>query len=302
MIALTKLRPYPADRAAISPNQGPRRGTAIQGIVLHATADEGNEPGSLSWMRDRNSQASCHLLILRDGTVIRLVPDAQRAWHAGVSSWRGIADVNSATLGIEIANRNDGEPYTDAQYRRLAEIGAWYCRQGLTVADFVSHAEIAPQRKTDPAGFDWPRFRSGVKARLEVEVPAITPALAGVPGPQLVTEPPHLVPVAVPAVAPLRGWSEPPRSLWARLTQPLRSINPMRTILSRIAAAIVAVVLTFVAGTLGVEVSPAVHDSLVEGVTLLGLGVWGIAYAVLHRLIDRQINPTDAAKHPSPTL
>jgi hypothetical protein len=111
------------------------------------------------------------------------------------------------------------------------------------------------------------------------------------------------VPVPVIPAPPPRDWSdpEPSPSLWERLAHPFRSFHPMRTILSRIAAAIVAVFLTFVAGTLGVEVSPAVHDSLVEGVTLLGLGIWGVLYALLHRLIDRRINPTDAARHPATT-
>jgi peptidoglycan L-alanyl-D-glutamate endopeptidase CwlK len=133
-------------------------------------------------------------------------------------------------------------------------------------------------------------------------VPTIVPGLAEVPRPPLVTVPPNLTPVPVPDAPSPRDWSdpEPSPSLWERLTHPLRSIDPMRTIISRIAAAIVAVLLTFVAGTLGVDVSPAIHDSLVEGVTLLGLGVWGILYAVLHKLIDHKINPTDVAKHPGP--
>lgn len=108
------------------------------------------------------------------------------------------------------------------------------------------------------------------------------------------------VPVPVFPAPPPRDWSDPKPSIWERLTHPFRSFHPMRAIFSRIAAAIVAVFLTFVAGTLGIEVSPAVHDSLVEGVTLLGLGIWGVLYALLHRLIDRRINPSDAAKHPLP--
>lgn len=69
----------------------------------------------------------------------------------------------------------------------------------------------------------------------------------------------------------------------------------MRAIIGRIAAAIVAVLLTFVTGRLGIEVTPAIHSSLVEGVTLLGLGIWGIFYAVCHKLIDKKIHPADTA-------
>jgi hypothetical protein len=79
--------------------------------------------------------------------------------------------VNSITLGIEIANRNDGEQYPDEQYRRVAEIVAHYCRQGLVVDDVVSHAAIAEDRRTDPYGWDWVRFRALVRQQLQ---PAIT--------------------------------------------------------------------------------------------------------------------------------
>jgi AmpD protein len=106
--------------------------------------------------------------VRRDGTVVRLVPDARRAWHAGVSRWRGRDDVNSFSLGWEIANRNDRrELYTDAQYAALARLAAHYVAQGLALDAFVSHAEVAlpAGRKTDPAGFDWERFRAAVRKR-----------------------------------------------------------------------------------------------------------------------------------------
>lgn len=166
MIRLLKIRSYTGDVLAPSPNHGARRSRAIEGIVLHATADEGNEEGSITWMRSPRSRVSCHLLVSRTGRVTRLVGDQQRAWHAGASWWRGTSDVNSITLGIEIANRNDGEPFAATQYRRVAEIVAHYCRQGLTVDDVVGHDEIAPERRSDPLGWDWDRFRRMVEDRL----------------------------------------------------------------------------------------------------------------------------------------
>lgn len=173
MITLLRLRPYTGDVVAPSPNHDARRATAIEGIVLHATADEGDEAGTLSWLRSPKSRVSCHLLVSRSGRVTRLVGDQQRAWHAGVSWWRGTSDVNSITLGIEIANRNDGEPYTDEQYRRVAEIVGYYCRQGLSIDDVVSHEAIAEDRRTDPFGWDWKRLRVMVQDPLEVaDVPA----------------------------------------------------------------------------------------------------------------------------------
>lgn len=167
MIPLLKLRPYSGDIAPPSPNHGARKAQVIEGIVLHATEDAANEARSLSWLRSPESRTSYHLLVTRDGRVIRLVGDQQRAWHAGLSSWRGKRDVNSITLGIAIANRNDGEPYTAAQYRRVSEIVAHYCRQGLSLDDVISHAEIAPGRRTDPLGWDWHRLRAMVKHQLQ---------------------------------------------------------------------------------------------------------------------------------------
>jgi N-acetyl-anhydromuramyl-L-alanine amidase AmpD len=177
MIALLTLRPYAseADVVVPSPNHGERKAPAIEGIVLHATADEGNEAGTLTWIVSPKSGVSCHLLVSRDGRVTRFVGDQQRAWHAGKSWWRGTSDVNSITLGIEIANRNDGEPYTDEQYCRVAEIVAHYCRQGLTLDDVVAHSDIAAERRTDPLGWDWNRLQCMVQEQLrpaEVALPA----------------------------------------------------------------------------------------------------------------------------------
>ena len=168
MIPLLRLTPYPGDGSAPSPNFGTRQALAIQGIVLHATADGGNETGALAWLCSPESRVSCHLLVGRSGYVTRLVGDQQRAWHAGLSRWRRTRDVNSITLGIEIANRNDGEPYTDAQYHRTAEIVAHYCRQGLTMGDVVGHGEITDERRTDPAGWNWDRFRRLVREQLHL--------------------------------------------------------------------------------------------------------------------------------------
>ena len=180
MITLLQLRPYMGDVVKPSPNRGTRKARAIKGIVLHATEDAGNEAHTISWLCSPKSHASCHMLVGRAGRVTRLVGDQQRAWHAGISRWRGTNDVNSITLGIEIANRNDGEPFTDAQYRRVAEIVAHYCRQGLSLDDVVSHKQIAAGRKSDPRGWDWDRFRATVKQMLwsRDDLPMLVPARA----------------------------------------------------------------------------------------------------------------------------
>ena len=172
MIPLLHLTPYAAAFEAPSPNHDARHATALQGIVLHATADAGDEAGALAWLRSPKSKVSSHLLVGRTGDVTRLVGDQRRAWHAGRSWWRGTSDVNSITLGIEIANRNGGEPYTNAQYLRVAEIVAHYVRQGLPLDDVVSHQAISQERATDPMGWDWARFRGLVQQRLQTSAPA----------------------------------------------------------------------------------------------------------------------------------
>ena len=166
MIPVLGVKPYSAATVAPSPNHGARKSRAIKGIVLHATADGGNEAAALEWMQSPKTAVSCHLMVSRNGNVIRLVGDQQRAWHCGVSWWKGTSDVNSITLGIEVANRNDGEPFTSAQYMRVAEIAAHYVRQGLSLDDVVSHQAIASDRARDPLGWDWDRFRALVNEQL----------------------------------------------------------------------------------------------------------------------------------------
>ena len=167
MIALTKLRPYTGDVVLPSPNHDARDAEAIEGIVLHATADDGDEVLAQSRMGSAESRVSCHLLVSRNGQVVRLVGDRQRAWHAAGALWRGTSDADSVTLGIGISNRNDGEGYTDAQYQRVADIVAHYCRQGLELEDVVSHADIAAGRDAGPLGWDWERFRGLVQHQLK---------------------------------------------------------------------------------------------------------------------------------------
>lgn len=165
MIPVQRLRPFPAHGEAPSPNHSPRGGRCdgIRWLIFHATADRGNEQGSLVWMRSRRSRVSAHLFVLRSGRIVRLVPDDRAAWHAGRSSATdgGVRydSLNRWSIGVEFANRNDGEPLTDAQYHAAAQIAAWYVPQGLHLRRSVlAHYHVSPGRKTDPVGFDWPRF------------------------------------------------------------------------------------------------------------------------------------------------
>lgn len=103
-------------------------------------------------------RVSAHFFIRRDGELQQFVPVTQRAWHAGVSSWRGRERCNDFSVGVELEGC-DYEPFTDAQYARLATL-ARLLRRSLALTDVTGHQHIAPGRKTDPGPFfDWARFR-----------------------------------------------------------------------------------------------------------------------------------------------
>ena len=106
-------------------------------------------------------RVSTHLLIRRDGSLIQYVPFHQRAWHAGASRFEGRENCNDFSIGIELEG-TDETPYTEAQYRALAqaarEVMALY--PTITPERICGHNDIAPGRKSDPGpAFDWLRFR-----------------------------------------------------------------------------------------------------------------------------------------------
>ena len=108
---------------------------------------------------------SSHLLISRRGRITQFVPFHRRAWHAGVSAFGGRSGCNAYSIGIELVGA-DETPYTDAQYRCLAEVfRALSVRYpALSPSHVVGHAEIAPGRKTDPGpSFDWPRLLKSLR-------------------------------------------------------------------------------------------------------------------------------------------
>jgi AmpD protein len=106
-------------------------------------------------------RVSAHFLIRRTGELLQFVPCTKRAWHAGVSTWCGRSGCNDFSIGIELEGTDD-LPYTEPQYRVLAEL-ARALQSAYPIAAIAGHRDIAPARKTDPgASFDWPRFRSSI--------------------------------------------------------------------------------------------------------------------------------------------
>ena len=113
----------------------------------------------------RELHVSAHLFIRRDGEVVQFAPFAARAWHAGVSRWRGRERCNDFSVGIELEG-SDQQPFTDVQYQRLAQCLAELVTR-LPIADIAVHADIAPGRKTDPGPhFDWARLQRELAAHL----------------------------------------------------------------------------------------------------------------------------------------
>ena len=109
-------------------------------------------------------RVSAHFLIRRDGTLIQFVPCALRAWHAGVSSWRGRKGCNDFSIGVELEG-TDELPYESAQYATLARLTR-ALRRRYPIAEVVGHKDIAPGRKTDPGpAFDWARYRKSTAGR-----------------------------------------------------------------------------------------------------------------------------------------
>jgi AmpD protein len=104
-----------------------------------------------------NLRVSAHFLIRRDGTLIQFVPVGKRAWHAGVSMWRGRERCNDYSVGIELEG-TDTLPYAAAQYRMLARLLKALARRH-PIAAVVGHSDVAPGRKTDPGpAFEWARL------------------------------------------------------------------------------------------------------------------------------------------------
>jgi len=113
-------------------------------------------------------RVSAHLVIRRGGRVVQYVPFQRRAWHAGVSSYRGRSRCNDFSIGIELEG-TDRRAYTDAQYRALTRVVGLLVRAypALSTERIVGHSDIAPGRKTDPGpAFDWPRLRAALARRL----------------------------------------------------------------------------------------------------------------------------------------
>lgn len=161
-------------RRLVSPNHDSRPpGTAIDLLVIHNislppgefggqaveqlftnTLDTATHP---SYAQLEGLKVSAHFLIQRMGNIIQFVPCGKRAWHAGVSVWRGRTACNNFSIGIEMEG-TDFLPFSDQQYAALIRLTR-VLKRAFPIREIVGHSDIAPGRKTDPGPmFDWQRY------------------------------------------------------------------------------------------------------------------------------------------------
>ena len=163
-----------------SPNHGDRKGRIVDAIILHYT-DMPTAEAAVAVLCDPATEVSSHYLVDEDGGIVQMVPEDRRAWHAGRSYWRGERDLNSVSIGIEIANgglRGGLPPFPDRQIDAVIALCRDIARRRDVPADRVlAHSDIAPGRKVDPG----PRFPWGLLAQAGLGVrPTIAQVIPGV--------------------------------------------------------------------------------------------------------------------------
>jgi N-acetylmuramoyl-L-alanine amidase len=145
-----------------SPNFGPRLTGPTDILLLHYTGMD-SEERALKWLRDPESSVSAHYFVFEDGRIAQLVDEADRAWHAGRSHWAGETDINSRSIGIEIANPGHEYGYRAFPDGQIAAVIALcrdiLARNPIPPERVLAHSDVAPLRKEDPGElFPWERL------------------------------------------------------------------------------------------------------------------------------------------------
>lgn len=136
-------------------------------LLLHYTGMD-NADGALKWLCSPQSEVSAHYFVFEDGRIVQMVPEERRAWHAGSAYWAGETDINSHSIGIEIANPGHagGSPdFPEDQMTAVVDLCQdIVTRCGIRPARVLAHSDVAPDRKQDPGEkFDWAMLaRNGV--------------------------------------------------------------------------------------------------------------------------------------------
>ena len=145
-----------------SPSFDDRGGAAIDMLVLHYTGMP-TADAALTRLCDPAAKVSAHYTVDEDGTIYAHVPEAKRAWHAGVSHWSGAANINSRSIGIELVNPGHDFGYrafAEPQIQALMTLGhSILMRHAIASWRVLAHSDVAPARKDDPGElFPWRRL------------------------------------------------------------------------------------------------------------------------------------------------
>ena len=148
-----------------SPNFDKRpKGQKIKSIIIHYTGMKDFQ-SALKRLCDKKSKVSCHYLIGRNGQIINLVNESYRAWHAGISYWRGVKNINNCSIGIELENPGHEFGYKSFTKRQMLSL-IYLCKKikkkyNIDPDWVLGHSDIAPKRKKDPGNkFDWKTIKS----------------------------------------------------------------------------------------------------------------------------------------------
>lgn len=162
-----------------SPNYSNRH-KSISAVVIHDTAAF-NVESTLNWFESVESKVSAHFVVDHDGTIYQCVDIEDKAWHAGASALHGEENVNEFSIGIELVDANDNDPYRDEQIGALISLTTALCHEyKIPLNRVVGHCHISPGRKIDPGkDFPWFDFLAVVGARVselqltfeDVEIP-----------------------------------------------------------------------------------------------------------------------------------
>jgi N-acetylmuramoyl-L-alanine amidase len=160
---MTSFKPDSAlvRRRTPSPNHD-ARATPIDILLLHYTGMQSGE-AARERLCDADAKVSSHYLVYEDGRIDQLVPEARRAWHAGVASWKGETDINSRSIGIEIVNPGHEFGYRDFPAAQIEAVIALcrdiVARHQIPSDRVLAHSDVAPGRKQDPGErFPWARL------------------------------------------------------------------------------------------------------------------------------------------------
>ncbi|TDQ83951.1 N-acetylmuramoyl-L-alanine amidase [Dongia mobilis] len=144
---------------APSPNHDSRDGQQVDILLLHYTGMKTGEE-AIQRLRDPAAKVSAHYVVEEDGRIFHLVAEERRAWHAGVSAWRGHTNTNARSIGIEVVNPGHEWGYRlfpPAQMQAVLALSrAILSRHRIPPRNVIGHSDVAPARKEDPGElFDW---------------------------------------------------------------------------------------------------------------------------------------------------